>query len=528
MEEIIRLALFYLAGIWRYRWFTLAVAAVICPIGWAYVATMPDEYEATAKVFVDTQSVLNPLLRGLAIETDDNRRIRMMTTVLFSRENMEKLARMTDLDLRAKTPHQMDDLVSDLKSRVKLDVAGEKNLYTISFEDANPELAKRVVQSMLTMFVESNLGDSRQDQDAAEQFLRREIKSYEQRLDEADRRRKDFRARHIDVLSQKGGYYDRLDDARRQLAAAQEQLKLSSKRKDELAAQLKEVGEEGYDQWVDQSAQGIASPTEDRIKDLQNQVDGLLLKYTNRHPEVIAIREEIARLKIKAKKEREEYLAAQKTQAASDDQTSSANANNPVYQQMRLVLAQAQADIASQQAKVAALKKQVTDLGQDVDQGLKIDMEEKQLNRDYGVLQSNYQALTERLEQARLTGQVDTSVDTVRFRVLDPPKVPQKPSGPNRILLSSAVFGVALLAGLGIAFLLSQLRPVFEDRRQLNESLGIPVLGSINMIWTDTEKKKRRATNLVFVGGTAALVVAYGLVMAFFFLDLNPFAKLVA
>jgi hypothetical protein len=89
------------------------------------------------------------------------------------------------------------------------------------------------------------------------------------------------------------------------------------------------------------------------------------------------------------------------------------------------------------------------------------------------------------------------------------------------------VFGVALLAGLGIAFVLSQLRPVFEDRRQLNEALGIPVLGSVNMLWTDTEKKKRRVTNLAFAGGTAALVGAYAVVIAVFVLDLNPFAKLV-
>jgi len=526
MQEIIRLALFYLAGIWRYRWFALAIAAVICPIGWAYVATMPDQYEASARVFVDTQSVLNPLLRGLTVETDDSRRIRMMTSVLFSRENMEKLARMTDLDLRAKTPHEMDQLASDLKSRVGLGAAGD-NIYRINFEDAKPELAKRVVQSMLTMFVESNLGDSRQDQDAAEHFLQREIKSYEQRLDEADRRLKDFKARHMDVLSQKGGYYERLTDARQQLAAAQEQLELATKRRDELSTQLKQVGEEGYGQWVDQSAQDIASPTEDRIKDLQNQLDNLLLKYTDRHPDVIAIRETIARLRVKAKKERGEYLAAQKADTASDGQTSTANANNPVYQQMRLVLSQAQADIAAQQAKVAALKKQVIDLGHAIDEGLKVDAKAKQLNRDYGILQSNYHTLMARLEQARLTRQVDTSVDTVRFRVLDPPKVPQKPSGPNRILLSSTVFGVALLAGLGIAFVLSQLRPVFEDRRQLNEALGIPVLGSVNMLWTDTEKKKRRVTNLAFAGGTAALVGAYAVVIAVFVLDLNPFAKLV-
>ncbi|MGA7980449.1 MAG: XrtA system polysaccharide chain length determinant, partial [Chromatiaceae bacterium] len=388
MQEIIRLALFYVSGIWRYRWFTLAAAAVICPIGWAYVATMPDEYEATARVFVDTDSVLTPLLRGLAIQTDDDRRVRMMTNVMFSRQNMEKLARMTDLDLRAKTPQDMDRLAAELKSRVHLGSEGN-NIYNISFDDAKPDLAKRVVQSMLTIFVESNLGDSRQDQDSAEQFLKREIKNYERRLVEAERNLKEFKTRNIDVLSEKGSYYERLRAARDQLATAQEQLKLSTKRRDELAEQLKQVGEEGYDQWVDQSAEAVSSPTEERIKEMEAQVDELLLKYTDRHPDVIAMRETIERLKAKAKVERKEFLAAKADDVSSDEQTSSANANNPVYQQMRLVLSQAQADIAAQQSRVEALTKQVDDLQRAVDEGLKVEAQQKQLNRDYGILQNN-------------------------------------------------------------------------------------------------------------------------------------------
>lgn len=527
MEEIIRLALSYLIGLWRYRWFTLAIATVICPIGWVYVATLPDQYQAGARVYVDTDSVLTPLLRGLTIETNDSRRIHMMTRILFSRDNMEKLARMTDLDLRAKTPHDMDRLVSRLQGSVRLYPAGD-NIYKIAFNDSKPELAKRVVQSMLTMFVESNLGANREDQDTAQQFLMREIKSYEQRLDEADTKLREFKLRNLDVLSQKGSYYDRLAAARHDLAAAKEQLKLSTKRKDELTEQLKKVGQEGYDQWMEEAAKSATAPTEKRIKELQDQVDNLLLRFTDRHPDVIAVREMIAQLKTKAKEQREDFFAALRAQATSDQEASSANINNPVYQQMRLVLSEAQADIAAQKAKIATLTQRVAQLGHAIDEGLKLDNERKQLTRNYGLLKSNYHALTSRLEQARLTRQVDTSADTVRFRVLDPPKVPQKPSGPNRVLLSSMVFGAALAAGLAVAFLLSQLRPVFEDRRQLNDALGIPVLGSINMIWTGAAKKKQRLTNLAFASGAAVLVVAYGLVLAAFFLDLNPLAKLIA
>ncbi|MGB5834182.1 MAG: Wzz/FepE/Etk N-terminal domain-containing protein, partial [Thiohalocapsa sp.] len=221
MQEIIRIALFSLSGIWRYRWYVLIIAALVSPIGWAYVASLPDEYRSNARVYVDTDSVLTPLLRGLAIQTNDGQRVRMMTGILFGRENMEKLARMTDMDLRANTPEEMDDLVKDLKKRVSLKQTGG-NIYQISFKDQSPELAKRVVQSMLTIFVESNLGSSRQDQDSAERFLQREIKDYERRLIESERKLKDFKMRNVDMLSEKGTFYDRLKDSRNALTAAQD------------------------------------------------------------------------------------------------------------------------------------------------------------------------------------------------------------------------------------------------------------------------------------------------------------------
>jgi len=240
MQDIIRTILTHLHGIWRHRWYALIVAAVVCPIGWFYVASLPPVYSATARVFVDTDSVLTPLLQGLAIRTGAGRRISMMASILFSRENMEKLARMTDMDLRAKTPEQMDSLVVSLKGRVRLEQE-DANIYTISFEDPSPELAKSVVQSMLTIFVESNLGSSRQDQDSAERFLQREIKDHERRLIEAERKVKDFKMRNLDFLSEKGSYYERLKGTREALSAAEEDLSLARKRQEQMAEQVEQM-----------------------------------------------------------------------------------------------------------------------------------------------------------------------------------------------------------------------------------------------------------------------------------------------
>jgi len=527
MQELIRLALFYLSGIWRYRWYVLIITAVISPIGWAYVASLPDEYRASARVFVDTDSVLTPLLRGLAIQTDDSRRIRMMTGVLFSRENMEKLARMTDMDLRAKTPQEMDDLVASLKRRVKLQGAGG-NIYTISFEDPSPDLAKRVVQSMLTIFVESNLGSSRQDQDSAERFLQREIKDYERRLIEAERKLKDFQMRNLDLLSEKGGYYERLKQARDGLAGAEDELALARSRRDEIREQMEYLESQGaslpsFQMWLEDSAVEVTNPLDQKIQKVQSQIDDLLIRYTQYHPEVIALRRALAELERKREAAKDEYVQEQ-----SDNELAVSRSleENPVYQEMRLRLADAEAELAMQQTRTETLREKIEQSQAAVDEVLQVESEQKQLNRDYSILSSNHQQLIQRLEKARLTREVDTSVDTVKFRTLDPPKVPEDPSGPNRVAMSSGVFGGALIAGLGVAFLLAQLRPVFFDRRQLSEVSGVPVIGSVNMIWVPQQRLRKRLADLAFLVGFFVLVAAYVAVLMIFIADVDIMSRL--
>jgi polysaccharide chain length determinant protein (PEP-CTERM system associated) len=527
MQEVIRLALFYLSGIWRYRWFVVLVAAIASPIGWAYVASLPDVYRSSARVYVDTASVLTPLLRGLALNTNESQRVRMMTSLLFGRENMEKLARMTDMDLRANTPEEMDELVKSLKKRVELSASGS-NVYSISFQDESPELAKRVVQSMLTIFVESNLGSSRQDQDSAERFLQREIKDYERRLIDSERKIKDFKMRNLDLISEKGSYYDRLKQSRAGLIQAQDDLALAETRREEMAQQLEYMESEAaslpyFENWLEETSKEITNPLDAKIADMEAQIDELLIRYTERHPEIIAMRKALARLVTQRKQERDTYVEQQRN---NDVAVVRSLAESPVYQEMRLRLASAETEVAAQETRVASLRDKIEQFQAAVDEVLQIEAEQKQLNRDYGIIRENHQTLLQRLEQARLTREVDTSVDTVKFRTLDPPQVPKKPSGPDRIGLSSQVFGGSLVAGLGIAFLLAQLRPVFFDRRQLSEVTGVPVLGSINLVTVPRQRLRSRLAGLAFAFSLLILIASYAAVIAVFIMQVDISSKL--
>jgi uncharacterized protein involved in exopolysaccharide biosynthesis len=142
MQEIIAQGMTYLWGIWRHKWLALAIAWVVALAGWAYVWKMPESYVASAKLYVDTNTVLRPLLQGLAITPDINQRVRMMSSTLFSRPNLEKLARMTDLDLRATTEAQQEALIDRLRDTISLrGQRGNASLYNI--EVASTRSGKR-------------------------------------------------------------------------------------------------------------------------------------------------------------------------------------------------------------------------------------------------------------------------------------------------------------------------------------------------------------------------------------------------
>jgi len=200
MRELYELFLTYARGIWRYRWFMMLVAWLVSIVGWGVVYQLPDTYKAQARVNVDTHSMLQPMLRGLTISTNTAQQLRLITRTLLSRPNLEKLARMTDLDLLALTPSDMEELLDKLGREVRISSARGQDLYTISYSNSDPQQAKRVVQSLLTIFVESTLGGKREATDTAQAFVEQQIKEYEAKLEAADLRLAEFKRTHVGMM----------------------------------------------------------------------------------------------------------------------------------------------------------------------------------------------------------------------------------------------------------------------------------------------------------------------------------------
>src|ERR1700722_19288895 len=189
----------YLRAAWRRRWMGVIIAWLVCGVGWVLVYAIPNQFESTARMFVDADAVLTPLLRGLAADSAPTTQLEILQRTLLSRPNMEKLVSKTDLELSVNSPSDRERLLTRLTAEIKV-VPQTKNLFTITYRDKSARLAHDVVKALLTIFIESATGGSRSDMDNARRFLEQQIQSYEQQLRGAERRRADFRARYVEVL----------------------------------------------------------------------------------------------------------------------------------------------------------------------------------------------------------------------------------------------------------------------------------------------------------------------------------------
>ncbi len=507
MRELLTQLLGYLWGVWRYRWTAMIAAWCVAVVGWIAIAQIPDEYLATARVHVDSNRVLRPLLQGLAIQPDVTQRVALMSKTLITRPNLEKLMRMADLDLQVKTDAEKEKMLEELKSRIRL--TGERrneSLYSIAFSHHDRQTAKKIVQSLITVFIESTLGEERKESDNAHEFLDQQIAEYEQRLIEAENRLADFKREHAgEMPGETGDYYQRLESAVMQLREAKLQLKEAENRQTELGEQLADFEDEGEDSLLASGAGDdyqITTSYDERIQILKKRLDDLLLRYTERHPEVIHIRGLLRTLEADRKKEAEQIKASQ-------DAAKTSLGANPVYQQMRAMLTEADARVAELNVRVKEYSDRVEALQAKVDNIPKIEAELKQLNRDYSAISQQYAALVKRRESAHLSGEVEQNVEDVKFRVIDPPFVPLKPTEPNKLLLNALVLLAAIAVGLGIGFLLSLLHPVFSNRRVLGQVTGLPVLGSVVLIQSEEESKKAFKASLVYSAALLTLLMAF-------------------
>lgn len=530
MDQIRILVRRYVGAAWRYRWATVACAWVLCALGWIGVTTIPNQYEANARVYVDADAVLTPLLRGIAIDTQSNRQLDILQRTLLSRPNLEKLISNTDLDLQISGPADLERMVEALGSQIR--ISGQTaNLFTISYRNTSPKLAFDVVQSILTTFIENKSGNNRSEMQNAQVFLDQQLANYERKLREAEKRRADFKTKYIDLLPSDATGVSRFETAQENVRQLQGQLQDQIKRRDLLKSELASTPAMLVTE-TDVNGKPLGgdaplTPEQTQLKAAEDQLTLLKLKDTDNHPDVIAQRKLIASLKIAAEKSvatRQAEIAAAQKAAAGDKAAAGKGAGkdgaakggpapnsrtqpNPLYEQIKVRLVDAEASQASLQRQLDDATKE-RDRLQEIARGAPgLQAEYTNLNRDYDVLRKNYEELLARRESMRIGSAADTTADKIKIQIVDPPQVPQNPVAPRRALLITGVLVASLGAGFGLALLMAQFDQSFHTLDELRD-LGLPVAGSISLIAV-TSRLGRMASAIGFSSALALLCAVY-------------------
>src|SRR5215813_5991153 len=511
-----------LRGIWQGRWTGLVVAWLTAIAGGVFVFLVPDRYEATARVYVDTQSLLKPLLQGLTVQPNVDQEVMMLSRTLISRPNLEKLVRMTDLDLEAKTGEARENLLDGLSRTVYIKSIGQ-NLYSIGFTHRDRAQATRVVQSLLSIFVESGLAPKAKDTGQAQRFIEEQIKQYEQKLSEAENRLKEFKLRNIDLNVPQGrDFFGTMATLTESVQEARLLLQEAEKSRDALKQQI--IDEEERPPVLVGSlsdASVIATPEIDaRIAALTKNLDDMLLRYTDSHPDVLNTRRIIKEAETQRDQERKRLTEEQEKRR----RTAGLAGTAPVYPQLKLAMAESEAQVARLRARVQEQEQRLERLRLAARSVPEREAQLTQLNRDYAIQKQNYDALVARRESALMSGEVQAATGVASFRIVDPPQVSPNPVAPNRRMLVFIALIASLAAGCLASYFYSLLHPTFHDGRGLKKFAQRPVLGTISVVSTPEVLWRRRSSTIAFLGGVGGLGATYAVVLAVvFFRALLPF-----
>jgi polysaccharide chain length determinant protein (PEP-CTERM system associated) len=514
--ESLRLLLeHYLRAAWRRRWIGVIVAWLICGVGWVGVYLVPNEFESSARLYVDADAILTPLLHGLAADSAPTSQLEMLQRTLLSRPNLETLVSKTDLDLAAGGPSDRERLLQSLALGIRV-TPQTRNLFTITYRDRSARLAHAVVQTLLMIFVESATGSNRSDMENAKRFLEHQISSYEQQLRAAEKRRADFRTKYIDVLPADPNPDRPFTTA---TEATRSSLRdLDGRLQDEITTRetlRKELGTTAPMLVVEdgRGTQGDPTGQSTRLQQAEEDLRMLLLKDTDGHPDVIAQRRLIEALKAPPNVARPKAARAGKGAGAAGNASAGKRSTpNPVFDQLKVRLVEADTNVSSLQRQRDAAAQLLDRLDKVQREQPGLLAEYQNVDRDYNVLRRNYEELLGRLQSANLAQAADTQADKVKLQIVDPPETPRLPVSPNRLLLVSGVLLGGLGGGVAATVLLGQLDRSFSTVDDLRD-LGLPVLGGISVL-SNAPLVSRLMTAVRFSAAVGALVVIYGGLMA--------------
>ena len=498
----------YLTGTWHYRWIGMGIAWAVCIAGWLGVALIPNQFQAVSMIYVDTDTMMAPLLKDLTVTTDPQQQVSVMLNTLLARPNLEQVVHLTNTKSNTLSSAEMARQVQNLQDNITIKPLSTKNLFQLSYTDKDPDRGLNVAQTLLSIFVDSNIGNKRHDLEGAQSFLDTKVNEYETLVRQAEQRRTAFRQANIEVLSNT----ITPDQARVQVEQARQQYDGAVARLSSLRAQLASIPKIVYIDGPGAMILGngnvpmAGGSLFQQLAAAKQSLADLKSRFTDDHPDVKAARRQIAQLQ-------SELSAAP---AANSGESGSQSVPNPVYVQTQGKLSDAQTDVALQGQRLHEAQSNMDRALKMSSKAIEITAQFQNLDRDYDLVHKTYQELMARRESAKLSQSVNDEQSSITVRIVEPPKKAAFPVAPNRPLLNSAVILIGLLAGLATAIALSINAGRFFAKEQLAAEFDYPIIGVVGRLARADDALNTRRAYTLLAASTGVLVCCYVVVLVAF------------
>jgi len=465
----------------------------------AVAVVWPKGYSAAAIILVEDKNIIKPLMQGAAVPTDVADRSKMVRQIIYGRKVMHQIMDFAGWTAKYPTPEAQEKLMKQLIRNTHIANVGQ-NFIKIEYSDDKAERSSQTAQKMAELFIHESLEAKAEESQAAYDFIDKQTKEYQEKLQRSEELLKEFRSNNIDALpGSDGDISTRLSALQQRIEQATLELREAEVKKASLEKQLS--GEAEVATVISREGQ-----YRQRIAELQNQLDQLRLSYHDTYPDIVRLRHQISDLNeaIAAEKQRREAARAAGRIEVDDNVM-----NNPLYQQLRHELALSKTLVDTLNARINEAKRQMQaelDRGRRVTGGAATLAE---LTRDYQVNRDIYQDLLKRREQARVSMNLDRDKQGLTFRIYEPATLPLQPSGLRFVhfLLIGIMLSIAIPAGLLYARL--QLDPRVRFSAALGR-LKLPVISSVPHLWSPPELTAARIemrTAVLAVSGTVMLIV---------------------
>jgi polysaccharide chain length determinant protein (PEP-CTERM system associated) len=524
MKAALESALEHVHGVWRNRRIAVIVAWAAAVILWLVILAWPDSYQANARVYVDTSTALRPLLQGLTVEQDIEARMNIVREQMLGTDKLERVASEAGFFDAARDDKSRTAILNELRDGILVDMTlptsarrdrapTADRIFAISYENPDRGRALQVVGALLKAFVDDTRGGTTAGANDAQRFLEVQLKEYAKRLSESEERLAAFKKSNVGLVpgEEQSDFFSRLQNEITAAKRAETTLGLATRRRTELSRQLR--GEQPYaaggtGMGGAMSGRPVAggNDTSSRIAESQSKLDELLLRYTDKHPDVVSTRQALMELRARQQQELDAFRRGDAAAIAM-----SGLASNPVYQSIQVQLNQTDVEIATLRGELADHRRVEADLRRLLNTAPVVEAEFARLTRDYDVNRAQYTSLLERLEKAKLS---DSASETgmANFDIVEPPNAATQPVSPKRPLLLLGSLVLALGIGVGVAWLLTQLKPVFTSSAAVTAATGLPVFGVVSAAHT-AQSEQAAKIHLVKLGAAAAgLFVAFILV----------------